>query len=542
MRSFLLFATLTASLCLLPLSAKIINTPKVDLSGNRHSIIRSVELTDTATRFNMSLLDRSGATLILDTMELVGNTTGQKYPFLRSEGYEVGTKIVMDETGRHDFVFVFPRLDPSDTVVAMREPNMEIKKSANDLKYGIHLHEPQSQGKYSTHIQGHHYGKSGFVGIVEETASTPSETVSLWIPVENGEFSATFTTDKPVFYSLMDGPNFFRGSVVGAFFLPQDGYLECDFITDKEGNIKPAQINAPDGSMTQSINHYTAYCEKTLREASCVVLEDSLRKSRAFYLPRYYELTDMLNKYPEKRDSLQKELNQFYAQASHLTPEGEAANTAVKNYLNNEYPIVVTKEAVRMNNFAGLFALVRELWHNSGDASKYVDAYRRGYVGMFTGHPYSKIFEDLDDSFEPLVGNPFNDFTAPALFGNEEYTLSELVKGRPALIDLWASWCGSCRVSSRSMIPVYNDFASKGFTIVGVAREEKEPNLAQMAVKKDGYPWLNLVEIDDKAGIWALYRRHGAGGGTFLIDDEGKIVAVDPTADEVRLYLEKTLK
>lgn len=541
MKTLLLFTTITASLCSLQVTAKIINIPKVDLSANRHSIIRSAEVTDTATRFNMSLLDYPGATLMLDTMELVGTATGQKYPLLRSDGYEVGSQVCIDETGRYDFIFTFPRLDPTDTIVTMREPNMEIKKSAIDFKRYVHLYDSGTIGKYTTRISGHHNGKSGFVGVIEETSSPAREEVSLWIPVENGKFSATFTTDKPVFYRLMDGSEFFAGVVQGTPFLPGESYLECDFITDNDGNISNTRINAPEGSMTKSINNYETYRYKTFDAAPCVVLRDSLEKTRAYYLPRYYEIKDALDKYPEKGDSLREELREFYAQKIYHTPEGEATNAAINNFYANEFSNALVKEAMRMNNLAGLFALVREVWQNH-EVSRYVDAYRRTYLGMFPEHPYSKILEELDETFDPIVGNPFNDFTAPALFGGEEYTLSELVKGRPALIDLWASWCAPCRVTSRSMIPIYNDYASKGFIIVGVARENTLPDLAQAAVKKDGYPWLNLVEIDDKVGIWPLYRRPGAGGATFLIDKEGKIVAVDPTADEVRQYLETTLK
>ncbi len=90
------------------------------------------------------------------------------------------------------------------------------------------------------------------------------------------------------------------------------------------------------------------------------------------------------------------------------------------------------------------------------------------------------------------------------------------------------------------MIPVYEKYADKGFTIVGVAREYTDSKAAAEAIAKDGYKWLNLIEIDDSNGIWALYRRHNAAGGTFLISPEGKIVKTDVTADEVRDYL-KTL-
>ena len=105
------------------------------------------------------------------------------------------------------------------------------------------------------------------------------------------------------------------------------------------------------------------------------------------------------------------------------------------------------------------------------------------------------------------------------------------------MIDLWASWCSSCRRHSKALKPVYEEFSPKGFTIVGVAREWKDAELARKAVKKDGYPWLNLVDVGDANAIWAKYRCPNGGGKVVLVDPEGVIVAVNPSAEDVRAYL-----
>ena len=46
----------------------------------------------------------------------------------------------------------------------------------------------------------------------------------------------------------------------------------------------------------------------------------------------------------------------------------------------------------------------------------------------------------------------------------------------------------ACRANSKSMIPVYEEFKDKGFTVVGIARE-KHRERHGTGVRKDGYPW-----------------------------------------------------
>ncbi len=62
------------------------------------------------------------------------------------------------------------------------------------------------------------------------------------------------------------------------------------------------------------------------------------------------------------------------------------------------------------------------------------------------------------------------------------------------------------------------------------------------AVERDKYPWLNLVELNDSAHIWEHYGIKNAAGGTYLVDRNGIILAINPTADEVNALLEKVMK
>ena len=140
----------------------------------------------------------------------------------------------------------------------------------------------------------------------------------------------------------------------------------------------------------------------------------------------------------------------------------------------------------------------------------------------------------------PETGNRFIDFSAPDLNGNM-VQLSEQIRGKVALIDLWASWCGPCRTTSKQLIPIYEKYKDRGFTVIGVAREQNSDIRMREAIRKDGYPWLNLIELNDVQQIWSKYRIPNAAGGTFLVNAQGIILAVNPTAEEVERILQKEL-
>ena len=52
---------------------------------------------------------------------------------------------------------------------------------------------------------------------------------------------------------------------------------------------------------------------------------------------------------------------------------------------------------------------------------------------------------------------------------------------------------------------------------------------------------MNLVELDKQNKIWDKYGIPNSGGKTFLVDKDGSILAIHPTADEVRELLNELL-
>jgi peroxiredoxin len=164
------------------------------------------------------------------------------------------------------------------------------------------------------------------------------------------------------------------------------------------------------------------------------------------------------------------------------------------------------------------------------------------YSSKYPGHPYNSIAKDLIGAADKIkVGGQFIDFTLPDLSGNN-ITLSKEIEGKIALIDLWATWCGPCITTSKSIISVYNEFKDSGFTVIGVAREFDNTNQLKQTLEREKFPWINLIELNNQNGIWNKYGIPTAGGATFMVNKDGKILTINPTAEEVRKILTRKLK
>ena len=76
---------------------------------------------------------------------------------------------------------------------------------------------------------------------------------------------------------------------------------------------------------------------------------------------------------------------------------------------------------------------------------------------------------DVPQSQSSLVGRPAPDFVLEDLAG-KTVALSSL-KGKPLLINFWATWCGPCKIETPWLVELQNEYASKGFEIIGISTE-----------------------------------------------------------------------
>jgi cytochrome c biogenesis protein CcmG/thiol:disulfide interchange protein DsbE len=70
----------------------------------------------------------------------------------------------------------------------------------------------------------------------------------------------------------------------------------------------------------------------------------------------------------------------------------------------------------------------------------------------------------------PLLGHPAPDFTVTLWNGSngQKVHLAEL-KGKPVVLNFWASWCDPCRDETPLLEQAYQKYASRGVVVVGLA-------------------------------------------------------------------------
>ena len=101
------------------------------------------------------------------------------------------------------------------------------------------------------------------------------------------------------------------------------------------------------------------------------------------------------------------------------------------------------------------------------------------------------IAEDLEKRKIGIPGTMSNNFNAVDIKGNK-ISLANY-KGKYVLLDFWASWCVPCRKGNPHLKELYSKYKDKGFEVIGVSDDDRNPEAWKTAVSKDDLPWQHVL-------------------------------------------------
>lgn len=145
-----------------------------------------------------------------------------------------------------------------------------------------------------------------------------------------------------------------------------------------------------------------------------------------------------------------------------------------------------------------------------------------------------------------INGEQAPDFSARLIDGTP-FELSDL-RGHYVLLDFWASWCAPCRRQNPDLVAFQRDFAqarfqdAEGLEVVSIALESN-PAPWRAAIEKDGLDWKYHILDGDmgrspEGSIGEQYQVRSI-PASFLLDPEGRIIAVNASYRQLRRLLDK---
>lgn len=134
---------------------------------------------------------------------------------------------------------------------------------------------------------------------------------------------------------------------------------------------------------------------------------------------------------------------------------------------------------------------------------------------------------DQGDTINGQIPAPREGFQAPDFelsTAAGETTRLSMLRGQPALVNFWASWCSPCRAEMPAMERVYQDYQANGLQILAVnstVQDTPEQALAFAQEQRLTFPIL----FDSEGEATRLYQVQAL-PTTFFIDKDGVIQEV----------------
>jgi peroxiredoxin len=338
--------------------------------------------------------------------------------------------------------------------------------------------------------------------------------VDSMMPDDNGKFSFRAATEWPAFYMLSMGTDDFLTLLVS----PGD---KIEVKANRSSLAAPEAVKGSDGTsvilgfrekhreVVNELQRLTDVYNDSLMSPALPLLMDSLDRRAADIVDGFREMS--LKLLEDNRSSMVS----VYLLNQHVVPGLQLFDPAKEPEI-----------------FFRVDSALYALWPGSDlvlDLHTFVAGLRNS-VSVNTGTP---------SGTKPAAGSMLPEIALPDPDG-DTLTLSSM-RGKVVLVDFWAAWCPPCREENPNLVKMYDMYHWRGFDIYQVSLDLRKEEWTE-AIRKDRLGrWKHVSDLKYRDS--EVVKRFGLTEipASFLIDREGRVLAVNLRGDELRKKLDELL-
>jgi thiol-disulfide isomerase/thioredoxin len=164
---------------------------------------------------------------------------------------------------------------------------------------------------------------------------------------------------------------------------------------------------------------------------------------------------------------------------------------------------------------------------------------------------YTKLLEEQSNLFPKAIHQVLSNFLLQLRKNTigESFPLLHFIEAKVpewkhekplyTLIDFWFSSCSPCIAQFELLKPIYKEYHSKGFEIIAITTDAISTLQQYKAVlKKQNYQWKLCIDTNGKRAKSIYIKSYPS---NFLINQQGKIVAVDIRPERLEAFLKDEL-